>query len=311
MKRKGLMIGLAAETAALLLLVAMPQIWPQAFTSAAAFPFEQIGLGLKKLSALGGVCNGAAVALLALIAALPLVPVLRHVKERERLWEHLALAALSILLLVLIPRMAQEQPLASVDLGQPLAFDRMAMGLTIWSCVVLWGVLRLLRLFSAGEKETLYRYLRWMLVALCALFVGAIVLNPVKALLAALPAAEKPLDAIVAAIRCAADALPYALDIAIIFAAMSLLGRLLAEERDAAKEDAARLCRRCCMALGLDAAAAVIWNVLQIALAGATNNVSVSVNIPVVSLAFVLLALLFARLVAENGRLADENEAFI
>lgn len=311
MKRKVLVLCLALEAAALLLLTALLELFPAAFTAASAFPFEQMGLALRTLSALGGVWNGVSVMLLALVAALPLIEVLRHVKARERLWEHLALAALSVLLLVLLPRMAQERTLASVDLGQPLTLERAAMGLAIWSCVLCWGVLRLLRLFRAGEQAQLYGYLRWLLCALCALFAGVIVLGPVKELVTALSAQEGPLTLALAGVQCAVEALPYALDIAVLFAALTLLERLLAGEREAAKEAALRLSKRCCAALGLDVAVGAGWNVLQLALAGYTNNVAVSVDLPLVSLALVLLALILSRLIAENGRLADENEAFI
>lgn len=311
MKRKALVLCLALEAAALLALTALSNLLPAAFTAAAAFPFEQVGLLLAKLSAPGGAWNGLAVALLVLIAALPLIAVLRHLNERERLWEHLALLALSLLLLCLIPRMAQPRPLSGVDLGQSLEVDRAAMGLTIYSCIVCWGVLRLLRLFRAADEGQLYGYLRAMLCVLCALFVGAIVLEPVKALIQAVSGAEGALDGLVSVIKCVCDALPYALDIVVMFAGLAMLERLLAGEREAARETASRLSRRCCAALGLDVAVSAGWNVLQLALARHTNSVSVSVSIPLVSLVLVLLALLLSRLVAENGRLADENEAFI
>lgn len=311
MKRKALVLCLALEAAALLALTALSNLLPAVFTAAAAFPFEQVGLLLAKLSAHGGAWNGLAAALLVLIAALPLIAVLRHVKERERLWEHLALLALSLLLLCLIPRMAQPRPQSGVDLGQPLEVDRAVMGLTIYACIVCWGVLRLLRLFRAADMGQLYGYLRAMLCALCALFVGVIVLVPVKALIEALSGAEGALDVLLSVIKCVCDALPYALDIVVMFAALAMLERLLAGEREAAREAASRLSRRCCAALGLDVAVSAGWNVLQLALARHTNSVSVSVSIPLVSLALVLLALLLSRLVAENGRLADENEAFI
>ena len=71
------------------------------------------------------------------------------------------------------------------------------------------------------------------------------------------------------------------------------------------------LSRRCCLALGITAVSTVILNVVQLLLSNWLSNISVSVDIPFISLAFVLLILLLSRLIAENRRLRDDNDLFI
>ena len=52
-------------------------------------------------------------------------------------------------------------------------------------------------------------------------------------------------------------------------------------------------------------------NVLQLILSRKLYNINIHIEIPFMSLAFVLVALLFSRLIEENRKLTEENEMFI
>jgi len=52
-------------------------------------------------------------------------------------------------------------------------------------------------------------------------------------------------------------------------------------------------------------------NLLTLLLAGSLRVLNISVQIPVLSVTFVLAALLLTRLVAENKQLKDDNDLYI
>lgn len=239
---------------------------------------------------------------------------MRHWRDRTRRAENAALIATAVTLLFVLAGMANPAGISGV---LPLAGEtslsviKAVMGGTVWSLIVCAAVLAMLRLFKAGGVTELYRYTGIMLCGLCALFVGAAVISCVGELFRALTDIQRPMDLPMAFIRFAADALPYAMDIAVTLSALTLLETLLDGRRDAARDAAEKLSRLCCVSLGLVTASSAALNVIQLAAAKSLSNISASVNIPLTSLAFTLAALLLSRLISENGRLADENEAFI
>lgn len=315
MKRKTLYLILCGEAALLLALSFFASRMPDAFVAAAAFPFEQIGLGLRALSLSGRVGNGAAMLLWAAISLVPFAYALKWRGCAERKWENAALYALSVGLFAVLYCMVNpaaatpKLPLAGKDMLRAL---KAALGCAaVWSIAVCYGVLRLLRLFRAGDTAKLLQYLRSMLMALCALFVGCIAYVCAAELISALGAAETGADRAFAALRFLKDSLPYAMDTAVTLAAMTLIEKLLAGDGAAAVAAAEKLSHLCCAALALITAAGVALNCLQMLFMSGLTQVNAAVELPLMSLAFVLCALLLARLIRENKRLSDDNDLFI
>jgi hypothetical protein len=108
------------------------------------------------------------------------------------------------------------------------------------------------------------------------------------------------------------DALPWALDTVTAFAAMALLSAMRADRYSEQTVLAAeKLSRWCAAALAAVLLSDIGFNVLQLVFAGALRTIDSSLSIPVISVAFVLAVLLFARVVAENRRLKGDNDLFI
>lgn len=314
MKHKSLYILLAAETAALTVLLILTSIFPTLFSSLFAFPFEQIGDALRALSLSGWFGNGLALMLWGALSLAPLAAGLRHVSEAERRPENIALVFLSASLLYVLWGMADPSAfwLLMPQVSQlGLGFVKALMGGLVWSMLVLWFILRLLRLFKAGDMPRLMAYLERMLWALCALFAGVIVLACGGELSAALKNAGGAGDRVMQCLGFAVSALPYGLDIAVIVLGMDLIQAVKEGDREAAEMAAEKLSGFCCLSLALCAGSAALFNVLQILFASQLTDVSVNVTIPVTSLAFVLAVLLVSRLIAENRRLQDDNDLFI
>lgn len=312
MKRNHFLLLLGVFFLLLMALTVFSQQSPALLSSVMAFPMQPVAAGLRALSLTGALGNGAA---LALAVGLSLLPLLTLRQKGSTPAERLTICALSAVLFAALWLMAAPARLmalfAPLPPAQFLPIARSVLGGAVWAFAVLWLVLRLVRLFRTGTTPQLMSYLRAALVALCLLFTAAIALSCGGALVSGLSAAQRGMDTTMALLRFAASALPYGLDIAITLSAFTLLAQFTSGDAAEITRAASLLSRRCCMALGLTAAATALLNLLQILFARFLSDVSVQVQLPIVSLAFLLLILLLARLVVENRRLQDDNDLFI
>ena len=314
MKRNVFLILLGVLFCLLLTLVLSVEKLPSLFSSFLAFPFEQVGIGLRALSRAGNIGNGLALAICTGLSLLPALYALGRRGVRTRIGETVVLCCMSLILIPVLWFMTNPTQLFTVSAHVTDEFLPVAKGIlgcTVWSFAVLWLVLRWLRMFRQGDTAQLLRYLRTALYALCLLFDAGIALSCGKQLIGDLSSAQQPMDSAMAILHFLAAALPYLLDIVITLTAITLLDAWIAENQADTVRHADMLSRRCRLALGLTAASTVVLNVAQILLARWLSDVSVRVEIPVVSLAFLLLILIAARMIAENRKLRDDNALFI
>ncbi len=321
MKRKTLWFFLAAEAALCILLQLLKTSFASFYTAAVAFPFEQIGLGLRALSLSGWLGNAAAFALYAAICLAPLAYVIMRVKQKGLQKEDWLLAILSAALFGALYLMVNPSLIAWLFGNSVGTMGKAVLGGTVYSVLAAYIILRLLRLFSVGNTGQLFRYVAVMLALLSMLFVYLAfgvsfgkLQQSIASLLAGNAGNEHLLGATYGflALQFIVDALPYVLDVLIIFAALQLLDELRADRYSATSVAAAsRLSRLCATALAATALATVALNLLQLLFTRTLLVINSSVQIPLTSLAFVLAVLLLARFVSENKQLKDDNDMFI
>ena len=123
--------------------------------------------------------------------------------------------------------------------------------------------------------------------------------------------ADSALTVIYSVFRFCADAVPYALDIAVIAAALRLLSVLKTESRDGVPEAAAKLAARCRISLISTVGVKAAFNLLQLVLMRRLPNVQIDINVPLLSVAFLLCVLILSELLTENKRLKEDNDLFI
>ncbi len=315
MKRKALCMFLAAEAVLVCLAVWFRGTASHGFSGIFAFPFEQAALGLQRLASLGAAGRGLALALMAGLCLLPLVPVLRTAGDSARKGENIALAALSASLFAALFCMSTPAALAHFCVGGDTRMAsgvKLALGCTVWSVAGCWLVLWLLRLFRTGKRRQLMSYLERMLCAACALFVACGCVESVPVLAESLRKAQLPADGFFAVLRFVLCLLPYAADIIVAFSAMELVQKLGSEgSSESAVESARSLSSVSAKTLAVVVASGALFNIIQLAAAPILSDISTRVQLPVLSLVFVLAALLLSRLIAENKRLAEDNGLFI
>ena len=226
MKRKSFIILMGAVFAALMALVLFVDGLPTVFSSVMAFPFEQVGAALRALALTGNIGNGFALALCIALSCIPILSVLRHRGEKEYLSENIVLCCMSIAVFITLFSMANPSKLLSAFpyfTVEALPIVKGVMGCTVWSFIILWLILRLVRLFRGGDTNKLLCYLRVALHALCILFVAVIAISCGSTLLDGLSVTQKSMDNVMAVIRFIASSLPYIFDIGITLSLLTLL----------------------------------------------------------------------------------------
>lgn len=314
MKRKTLILILILEAALIAGLVYLSRQYPAWFTSVWSIPMEQIAGGLKALSGTGAFGNGLALAILAGIALIPVIFALRYPRGRETLAERITLAVMAPVVLIVLWNMIHPGNVRPEAAGADafLQVVRAALSLIIWSVVILFVVLRLIRLFRAGKREQLLRYFRILLAVSCIAFTAELAVTLMNAVLA--PAADgsrSAQDIIAGIFRLAVGLVPLVFDIVILIRVMDLIRIAETEEQEGLAETAKRVSGISCIALAVSTGLCALQHVVQLLLMPGLTNLNVTVDIPVVSIVFVAVILLFTRLLVENRQLREDNSLFI
>ena len=291
--------------------------------SVIAFPLEQIGLGLRALSLSGGPGNVAAIVLYAAICLLPAALLLAFARKRPLRAEDALLGLASAVLFAVLYFMinpATAVAMLTGGMGDQMIIKAM-LGGAVYSVLFGYVVLRVLRLFSEGSTNKLLSYMSVLLGALGVVFVylafGARLshmVGAVASLRAGNAGNEHLLGAsyVFLALRFAVDALPHILDVLVVLAALRLLYELRIDRYSAESVEAAlRMSKLCALVLAMTVLSSVCFNVLTLLFASSLRVINITVRIPVLSIAFVLAALLLTRFVAENKELKDDNDMFI
>lgn len=287
--------------------------------AAMAFPFSQIGTGLRALSLSGTAGNVAAIVLYVLLALTPCAVMFIAGRKRKLVYEDALLCVLSALLFAVLYQMINPGLSPFSALGSDAA--KAMAGAMVYAVLCAYIILRLLRLFFESRTQRLQTYMVRLLLIVNAVFVyilfGAGVrelMHSITALQEANAGNEHLLGAsyIFVSLGFLVKSIPAACNIAIVFAGIRLLCALL-EERYGEKSVAAAayistLCKRSLVVMALSNAC---FHVLQFLFAASLHKVTSDVDIPLFSVLFVLCALLLSRFATENKALKEDNESII
>ena len=307
MKRKVFIPLFAVFTALLIAAAVCAVIFPAAVSAGFSFPFAQIAALAEK----GRLAAGLAAALGAGVCLLPLFPALAKTKTKRPRWETALWLLLIPLLAFTLYGMATPGIFARAGLPTNASGVRMTLGSTAWSAIVLCCALRLLRILAESGKGRLLRLLEGALMLIIAGVAAACVYNCGGTLYNTLSEDAGTSTIVNAALRFVVSALPYALDIAALAAGIRLVRVLRTESREGLEDAAKRLAARCRLAIGLSLGGVAAYNLFQTILYKQFSNVYTCVSVPLVSLAFLLAALLLSELLLENKRLREDNDLFI
>jgi len=322
MKRKVFMLILGIEAVLCIALNLMNANLSAGLAAAMAFPFEQTGLLLRMLSLSGFIGNLAAIVIYIVICLIP-AAILFAIKKRRRLFiEDGILFLLSIVLLVVLYFMINPGYISTCfgNVMEP-GIGKAILGGTVYSLIFSYLILRILRLFFESGTERLQKYMSIMLCLLNVLFVYMLFGSGFGTLLSSIASLKSHnagnehllgMTYVFLALQYLVDALPYVLDVIVVFAALDLLNKLSTNRYShESVESAGRLSHLCRLALMATVFASAAFNLIQLLFARMLMVINYSVHIPLLSIIFVLAVLLLARYIEENKKLKDYNDMFI
>jgi len=341
MKHKVLVGILCIEAEDCVLFFSLNASFTNAFSTIIAFPFEQIGAGLRALSLSSETGNLIAICLYVAICLIPIIllPIMRV--KRELYTEDWLLVVLSAVLFAVLYFMINPgtsdlvglSPLSPGSINTAaLSVEKTTLGLITYSIIFGYLILRALRFVYRGTTEKLTQYTTIMLGFLNILFVFLIFgasFNSMLDSFASLQAnniggEHNPVpdyifndynpvpDYIFIVLRFMVDALPNVLNIIITFAVLQLV-REMQTDRFSSEVvvNAKRVARLCAVALVVTIMTSITFSILSLVFAKSLYSVNVTIQIPLFSIIFVLIALLLTRLITESKLLKDENDMFI
>lgn len=320
MKHKLFPILLAAEAALLVILALMGWLPDEASSLAAimAFPFEQIGIGLRALSLSGALGN--VLAMIAYIAVclspllLLLAPRRRRLQVTDALLIPLCAGLFYVIYHMINPGLLVEN-LPQID----ISIHKALLGAAVYSILLAYFVIRLLRLFYKSSAGKSYQYITALLCLFNVVFVYLIfgagvsgLIETFKALPTVNAGSELALNYAFSAFKFIAGYLPYALNTLVVFEGIKLVRELSADRfSEEAVKRARRLSKLCGSALTATVLLNAAFNILQYLFAGMLYDINGFVYFPLFSIAFVLMALFLSRLIAENKALKEDYDSII
>lgn len=335
MKRKRLTIVLLIEALVLLAAVLLGGGTWSAGTM--AFPFAQIGAGLRALSLSSGVGNGLAIVLYVLLSLVPVGILFWRSRRRALAPEDSLLVVLSIFLFVTLYLMINPGQLPGLLvreetlLEEQLAVSQSLFGGSAYAILLAYLVLRLLRRFQGADRQTLQDDLALLLggLAVCLVFVifgigFAGFWEECTALWASggeemvfgvgmdSLAVQRDGLLLLFFLRWVGEMLPYFLDIVVILAVLDLLGAMKTDRYS--EETLARahwVSRLCAGSLAASLVTTVVLNLGQLLFLGELTRVSIQVVFPITAVAFLLGVLLVVKFLEENRALKEDNDLFI
>lgn len=279
-----------------------------------AWPFVAAGQGLRALSLSGGAGNAAAIVLYVLVCLWPLA--LKWGRKWQKEDWMLALAA-GVMFYVMYGLVNPGS--LPVMLGSDVGQTQLCFG--VYSVIVSWGVLKLLRASERVRQEKIYSALR-LFLTICAVEMVAVGLglgwqnfrDAIEAVREAntWPGVELTPTYVFLFLRYAASGAEYALDAAVMVCGAGLLTEL---ERDAysdacvaAADRVAVWCKRSLMVTTLTT---LTLNLGQLFCAGWLQVTDVTLRLPILSMAIAFGALALTRLLVQGRELKEDNDLFI
>jgi len=320
MKRKVYQRMLILEAVLLLLFFLLKANLPNLFSSLMAFPFEQIGKGLRELSLSGSIGNITALVLYFLISLIPVMILIDFYRKKKVKLEDFLLVILSGVLFAALYYMVNPSRTGIFFGGTPgFAAGKAFLGGSVYSVLVAYIALKALRVFVSAQKEEVQKYLIFLLGFINIIFVfnvfGLIFGSYLETRKRFIEGNTYPghfLSEVFLVLQHLVSALPYLLSILIVFHLMSFIDEMRKDRfSEEALTQAERLTKQSIWIIAVTVLSNMIIHILQLLFISELREIHVTLVIPLLPLIFVLAVLLYTQLVKENQSLKEDNDLFI
>lgn len=300
---------------------ALPGVEAGTFALIMSFPFQLISMGLRALSLSGSGGNAAAIVIYIVVCLIPGGVALWLLKKKLNI-EDILIAVFTAMMFAAIYYMINPTLLAGHFGSEFNSLVRAILGGCCWCVVICWVILKLIRRAEASDRTGLQRLFKICLGFVAFFFVAVAFTGAIgefagswaslKESNTALERSELVPTAIFLALKAIINALPYALDALIAVKAMELLTAMSTDAYGALTvEKGEEVSRLAVLSLKLTVILSLVFNLLQMVFIRKLLVVDVELVLPLVSIAFMLAAVLLSRLLRENKALKDDNDMFI
>lgn len=328
MSRKKFLVILVLEAIFCILLALLQWNTSIRFSSVIAFPMEQLGWALRKLSLSGAMGNAVAIVLFFLLGILPSAVWLVLQRKRKTCGPDWMLHGLTLLLFVTLYYMVNPGLFqADVPGGASVL-----LGGVFYGVLLGYLVLRLLNRYAEADGKKLRHGLKALLLLLNLMFLYDAFGQSLSALIDSIlqlqgssglsSLAEGMWEFqessgliwtyVFLALHYIVRILPDLLNAVVICLAVQALDAM---EKERYGEQAVRSVKRladvCVKALTAIVVSEIVFHLLQLMFHRQIYQVNVDITIPLIPVIFTLGVLLFARYAQENRKLKQENDLFI
>jgi len=322
MKNKPLFITLLITAVLSSLAVLLKFSFSELFGEIICFPFEQIGMGLRWMSLQGSLQNAIAIVIYIVLCLSPLLVFFlprekKVVKKEDSLMIVLSLVLFYVIYMMINPGLI---PMPGVLNMGTLMAKTLFCG-TIYSIIVTYFVLRVVRLFFDSETKKLYKYmvaLLWITAMLFTISIFGIGLNDsinqIEFNKAANIGTESGLGItyVFTVIQFIVNSIPAIVSIFVIFSGIMLITEFSADPySEVAIKASENLSMICKTGLTITVCSNAAFNLFQLFFLRSLRNINSFIQVPLFSVVFVLGALIFSKMIMANKTLKDDNDSII
>ncbi|NLB41588.1 MAG: hypothetical protein GX815_04890 [Clostridiales bacterium] len=319
---KSLKTFLVIEALVFLLISIFGKLFENAFTSLFAFPFEQIGTGLRLLSTSSTIGNAIAIILYCVICLLPTVYYAFRANKKRIHAEDKLLILMSVLLFPIIYLMINPAYIGRhFGAFELIEVNKSLLGVTIYSIIIGYLVLRGLQTFNSTEAKSILKFLKILMSIICIVLIYAIFGSGFSGLQSSMKqlAADNTgigqglfLSKVFLVLQNLVSILPFILEIIIAFSGFELIDALdkepYSDDVVISARKTVKVCQNSVVAIMLTQIAV---NILQFALGSQVRSSHYTLSVPLMSVVLVLAVMLLASYFEQAKRLKEDNELFI
>ena len=263
-----------------------------------SFPLEKSADFLGYLSISGAFGNAIAVVLYALICLIPVFVLLFRISRKTFVKTDSILVLMSAVLFAVIYLLINPSEMGLHGMGEEASM----VAFSFWSLLVGYLVLKFAEILKNTEGKRTEKLLSVVLKIIGAVFMFALcTLEFTKS--------EVGIVTVFSALN---SVLPALLGIRTVFFALDLLTEFsLDRYSENTVREAEKLSRFCILALELTVGVSALLSVLQLRFINELSSVNFSVEIPLVSIGFILLLLMLSGFIKESKALKEDNDSFI
>ena len=263
-----------------------------------SFPLEKSADFLGSLSLSGSVGNAIAVVIYAFICLIPVFVLLFRISRKTFVKTDSILVLMSAVLFAVIYLLINPSEMGAHGMGEEASM----VAFSFWSLLVGYLVLKFAEILKNTEGKRTERLLSVVLKIIGAVFMFALCTSEFTK-------AEVGIVTVFSALN---SVLPALLGIRTVFFALDLLTEFsLDRYSENTVREAEKLSRFCILALELTVGISALLSVLQLRFINELSSVNFSVEIPLVSIGFILLLLMLSGFIKESKALKEDNDSFI